>query len=126
MAKTATRSKQKAPKKASKAAAAGKKRKNAATVKAAPVAKSGANANGAADAIVGLLESPLVADILATGAAAALASITHHRLTRRREASSRQALKEAVKSAAAAMGARLSEEFEEILESAKKANAEAK
>ena len=74
----------------------------------------------ASDALVGLLESPLVADVLAAGAAAALASFTHHRLTRRRESNSRIALKDAAKAAAAAMGARLSEEFDEILESSKK------
>jgi len=73
----------------------------------------------ASDALVGLLESPLVADILAAGAAAALASFTQHRLTRRAEGNSKQALKGAAKAAAAAMGARLSEELDEILESAK-------
>jgi hypothetical protein len=75
----------------------------------------------ASDALVGLLESPLVADVLAAGAAAALASFTQHRLTRRRESNSKVALKDAAKAAAAAMGARLSEEFDEILESSKKA-----
>jgi hypothetical protein len=74
----------------------------------------------AGDALVGLLESPLVADVLAAGAAAALASFTHHRLTRRRDSNSKVALKDAAKAAATAMGARLSEEFDEILESAKK------
>jgi hypothetical protein len=74
----------------------------------------------ASDALVGLLESPLVADVLAAGAAAALASFTHHRLTRRRDSNSKVALKDAAKAAATAMGARLSEEFDEILESAKK------
>lgn len=73
----------------------------------------------ASDALVGLLESPLVADILAAGAAAALASFTHHRLTRRRESNSKQALKNAAKAAAAAMGARISEELDEILQTAK-------
>ena len=75
----------------------------------------------ASDALIGLIESPLVADVLAAGAAAALASFTHHRLTRRRDSNSRIALKDAAKAAATAMGARLSEEFDEILESAKKA-----
>jgi hypothetical protein len=74
----------------------------------------------ASDALAGLLESPLVADVLAAGAAAALASFTHHRLTRRRDSNSKVALKDAAKAAATAMGARLSEEFDEILESAKK------
>ena len=75
----------------------------------------------ASDALVGLLESPLVADVLAAGAAAALASFTHHRLTRRRGGSSKQALKDAAKAAATAMGARLSDEIDDILEASKKA-----
>jgi hypothetical protein len=75
----------------------------------------------ASDALVGLLESPLVADVLAAGAAAALASFTHHRLTRRRDGSSKQALKDAAKAAATAMGARLSDELDDILEASKKA-----
>ena len=75
----------------------------------------------ASDALVGLLESPLVADVLAAGAAAALASFTHHRLTRRRDGNSKQALKDAAKAAATAMGARLHDEFDEIVESSKRA-----
>jgi hypothetical protein len=75
----------------------------------------------AADALVGLLESPLVADVLAAGAGAALASFTHHRLTRRRDGNSKQALKDAAKAAATAMGARLHDEFDEIIERSKKA-----
>jgi hypothetical protein len=126
MAKTSTRAKQKAPKKAPKGASAGKKPKKVASANPAPEEETGSKGGGAADALVGLLESPLVADVLAAGAAAALASITHHRLTRRRQSSSKEALKDAAKSAAAAMGARLSEEFEEILESAKKVKPGAK
>jgi hypothetical protein len=79
------------------------------------------SAMSASDALVGLIESPLVADVLAAGAAAALASFTHHRLTRRRDSNSKVALKDAAKAAATAMGARLSEEFDEILESANRA-----
>jgi hypothetical protein len=73
----------------------------------------------ASDALVGLLESPLVADVLAAGAAAALASFTHHSLSRRKDGGSAKALKTAAKAAAAAMSARLTEEFDEILEAAK-------
>jgi hypothetical protein len=86
--------------------------------KSRPKAKT-ENTMSASDALVGLLESPLVADILAAGAAAALASFTHHSLSRRRESGSKQALKDAAKAAATAMGSRLSEELDEILESAK-------
>ena len=78
------------------------------------------------DALVGLLESPLVADVIAAGAAAALASFTHHRLTRRRDSNSKEALKDAAKAAAAAIGARLSDEWDEILESSKRSRREAK
>ena len=80
----------------------------------------------ASDALVGLLESPLVADVIAAGAAAALASFTHHRLTRRRDSNSKEALKDAAKAAAAAIGARLSDEWDEILESSKRSRHEAK
>ncbi len=78
----------------------------------------------ASDALAGLLESPLVADVLAAGAAAALASFTHHRLTRRRDSNSKQAVKNAARAAAVAMGVRLSEEWDEILESSKRAKRE--
>jgi hypothetical protein len=47
-------------------------------------------------------------------------------VSRRREGGSKQALKNAAKAAAAAMGARLSEEFDEILQSAKKSKREAR
>ena len=77
------------------------------------------NSKSAADALIGLLESPLVADILAAGAAAALAAFTASRASRRREGGSKQALKNAAKAAATAMRARLSEEIDDILESAK-------
>ena len=73
----------------------------------------------AADALTGFLESPLVADVLAAGAAAALASFTHHRLSKRSDGGSKQALKNAAKAAGTAMTARLSAEWDEILEAAK-------
>jgi hypothetical protein len=89
-------------------------------------AKSGQSIS-AADALVDLLESPLVADILAAGAAAALATMTAHGFSRRREGTSTsQALKRAGKAAAAAMGARISEELDEILASAKQAKRESR
>lgn len=119
-------------------------RRNTASAKAAPKRKSRASATtakparakgstgrkpesstSAADALVGLLESPLVADILAAGAAAALASFTQHSLSRRSEGGSAKALKNAAKAAGTAMATRISTEFEGILESAK-ANASKK
>lgn len=78
--------------------------------------------NGAADALVKLLESPLVAELLALGASAALASFTAQRFRSGDDGrSTRRALKAAVKSAGSAMGARLASEFDEIKKSAKKA-----
>ncbi len=79
----------------------------------------GQSSKSAADALIGLLESPLVADILAAGAAAALAAIAQRGLSRRQDGSSKAALKNAAKAAATAMGARISEELDEILASAK-------
>lgn len=78
------------------------------------------SSQSAADAIAGLLESPLVADVLAAGAAAAMASFTHHSLSRKAQGGSKQALKDAAKAAAAAMGARISTEFDEVMKNAEK------
>ena len=71
----------------------------------------------AADALVGLLESPLVAEVIAAGAAAALAAITQQALSKK--GGSKSAVKEAAKAAAAAMGTRLAAEFDEIMKCAK-------
>lgn len=72
------------------------------------------------DLVSELLESPLVADTLAAGAAAALAVFLQRGLSRREEeASSKQALKRAGKAAAAAMGQKLADEFDAILKKAK-------
>jgi hypothetical protein len=70
------------------------------------------------DALTALLESPLVAEIIAAGAAAGLAAMTQHALSRR-EGGARTALKQGVKAAATAMGTRLASELDEILKSAK-------
>lgn len=78
------------------------------------------------DALVKLLESPLVAELLALGASAALASFTAQRFRSGDDGrSTRRALKAAVKSAGTAMGARLATEVDEIKKSAKKAREEA-
>jgi hypothetical protein len=116
-AKRGTGRKSAAPRKAAPAKRASSKPKKT----PAPRRQKPESTISASDALVGLLESPLVADVLAAGAAAALASFTHHRLTRRRDGNSKQALKDAAKAAATAMGARLHDEFDEILESSKKA-----
>jgi hypothetical protein len=74
-------------------------------------------AKSAADALVGLLESPLVADILAAGAAAALAALAQRGLSRKK--GSKNALKAAATAAAAAIGERLVDEFHEIMAAGK-------
>ncbi len=92
---------------------------------------SGARASGnqptAADALLKLLESPLVADLLAVGATAALAAIAEHRSSRRSgsDAGAKRAVKEAGKAAAVAIGRRLSTEFEEIKKAGKARSAKA-
>ena len=81
--------------------------------------------NTAADALLKLLESPLVVDLLAVGATAALASLAEHRYSSRTEegAGAKRALKGAVTAAAAAMGRRIATEFDEIKKAAKASKA---
>lgn len=79
---------------------------------------------GASDALVKLLESPLVAELLAVGASAALATLAAQRLGRGDDGlGTRRALKGAVKAAANAMGTRIAAEFDEIKQSAAKTRA---
>ena len=67
------------------------------------------------DALIKLLQSPLVIELLTVGATAALAAITEQRSTRRQDGqASGKAMKAAGKAAAAAIGRRLASEFEEI------------
>ena len=93
--------------------------------KAAPALARPSSERSAADALVKLIESPLVADLLAVGATAALAAIAEQGFGRRTDEGRRstKALKAAGKAAAAAMGRRLSTEFEEIRKAADKAKA---
>ncbi|QIL02299.1 hypothetical protein G7078_05510 [Sphingomonas sinipercae] len=85
--------------------------------------------NGAADMLLKLLESPLVADLLAVGATAALAALTEHRYSARTGSGegrgAKRALKGAVTAAAAAMGRRIANEFDEIKSAAKSKRDEA-
>ncbi|HYI42863.1 MAG TPA: hypothetical protein VD768_04495 [Sphingomicrobium sp.] len=83
--------------------------------------------NSAADALLKLLESPLVADLLAVGATAALAALAEHRYSSRsgESAGAKRALKGAVTAAAAAMGRRIATEFDEIKKASKAKSAEA-
>ena len=79
-------------------------------------------ANTASDALLKLLESPLVADLLAVGATAALAALAEHRYSSRSgtaSAGAKRALKGAATAAAAAMGRRIATEFDEIKKASK-------
>jgi hypothetical protein len=119
MAKKATKSnKAKSAGRASKAKSAG--------LPAKTVSRKRADGDGfsASDAIKKLLESPLVAELLAVGATAALAALAEHRFGRGGEGSSRRtskAIKEAGKAAATAMGRRLGTEIDEIRSASKRA-----
>jgi hypothetical protein len=75
------------------------------------------------DALLKLLESPLVADLLAVGATAALSAVAESRFSRRDDGhKSSRTVKAAGKAAAAAIGRRLNEEFEAIRDAAKAAS----
>ena len=113
-------------KKASKAKSGGKASKAKSGVPAKAVSRRRSEGDGfsASDAIKKLLESPLVAELLAVGATAALAALAEHRFGRGGEGSSRRtskAIKEAGKAAAAAMGRRLGTEIDEIRSASKRA-----
>ena len=80
-------------------------------------------ASDAGDAVIKLLQSPLVADLVAVAATAALAALAEQRFgsesSRRKGAG--KAVKAAGVAAAAAIGRRLGEEFEEIKKASKPA-----
>ena len=104
------------------------KRGNKSATKA--VARVGSSAGGgsskesgfdAGDAFVKLLQSPLVAELVAVAATAALASLAEHGFTSGASRGKRagKAVKEAGKAAAAAVGRRLGTEMDEIRKAAK-------
>jgi hypothetical protein len=76
------------------------------------------------DALIKLLQSPLVIDMLAVGATAALAAITEQRSSRAQGAmdtrGSKKVLKAAGKAAATAVGRRIATEFDEIKAASKR------
>jgi hypothetical protein len=80
---------------------------------------------GVGDAFIKLLQSPLVAELVAVAATAALAALAEHGFTTGGEGSrgkrAGKAVKEAGKAAAAAVGRRLGTEIDEIRKSAKDA-----
>lgn len=116
MAKTATKAaKKKTPAKRASSRSKGSR------------SRSGSSSNTAADALLKLLESPLVADLLAVGATAALAALAEHRYSSRSGvgAGAKRALKGAVTAAASAMGRRIASEFDEIKKASKARSAKA-
>jgi hypothetical protein len=83
----------------------------------------------AGDAFIKLLQSPLVAELVAVAATAALASLAEHGFTTgggSRGKRAGKAVKEAGKAAAAAVGRRLNTEMDEIRKAATGAKAGAK
>lgn len=91
----------------------------------------GRGSDTAGEAFIKLLQSPLVAELVAVAATAALASLAEHGFSSSSGGGSRgkragKAVKEAGKAAAAAVGRRLSNEIEEIRAAAKESKAGAK
>ena len=81
------------------------------------------------EAFIKLLQSPLVAELMAVAATAALAALAEHGFTSGENARGKRAgkaVKEAGKAAAAAIGRRLANEFDEIREAAKQTRSSAK
>ena len=108
-------------------------RKKAVAVKSASKSEGGSSRTRSeesgfdpVDAFIKLLQSPLVVDLLAVGATAALAAITEHRSSRTQGAihNPKRAVKDAGKAAAAAIGRRLKTEFEEVRSASKRAGEE--
>ena len=77
--------------------------------------------SGVGDAFIHFLQSPLVADLLAVAATAALAALAEQRFGGQssRKKAAGKAVKAAGAAAAAAIGRRLSEEIEEIKKASK-------
>ncbi|HEY0629106.1 MAG TPA: hypothetical protein VGD23_07235 [Sphingomicrobium sp.] len=99
-----------------KTAAAPKAKKKSAKAKAAPVKvkKGGSKSKGSAvDALLKIADHPLVGELVAIGATAAVAAIAQQGLGKSKKGGSNKAVKEAGKAAAAAIGARLISEFAE-------------
>lgn len=85
--------------------------------------RSSSNQHDPVDALIKLLQSPLVIDLLAVGATAALAAITETRSSRAQGAvgNNKKTIKAAGKAAASAVGRRLATELDEIRAASKKA-----
>ncbi len=113
-----------------KAKAGGKARKSTAVKRLSSAPSGGSNGgNEIGDAFIKLLQSPLAAELVAVAATAALAALAEQGFTSRggdtKSKRAGKAVKEAGKAAAAAVGRRLSNEFDEIRKAAKGATAKA-
>lgn len=103
-----------------KPGAATRKPRKAVTAASGPRGRTGADDGGMGEAFIKLLQSPLVADLLAVAATAALAALAEHGFSSRGASGGTggrragRAVKEAGKAAAAAIGRRLGNEIEEI------------
>ena len=89
----------------------------------------GRSSDTTGEAFIKLLQSPLVAELVAVAATAALASLAEHGFSSSggsRGKRAGKAVKEAGKAAAAAVGRRLSNEIEEIRAAAKESKGGAK
>lgn len=111
MAKATTTKAAKPVKKVKKAVRAVKAVAKAAAPKADKKKKAGKKSKGAADALWKLAEHPMVAELLAIGATAAVAAIAEAGLDKGKKNVASKSVKQAGKAAAAAIGARLISEF---------------
>jgi hypothetical protein len=109
-------------KKATTKAGSAAKRPSKSRAVARPRSNAGSQ-DGIGDALIKLMQSPLVAELVAVAATAALASLAEHGFASggggSRGKRAGKAVKEAGKAAAAAIGRRIGNEFEEIRKAAK-------
>jgi hypothetical protein len=114
----------------SKAKSGGSSGTSVARVSASGGGSSGGNGFNPGEAFIKLLQSPLVAELVAVAATAALAALAEHGFTSGGDATrgkrAGKAVKEAGKAAAAAVGRRLSTEMDEIRKAATDSKAGAK
>ena len=106
-----------APVKAKKDKSSGKSAKKAAKVEKIEK-KASTKERGGLDGLAKLVDHPLVADLLAAGAIAAVAAIAEHQLGAGKGQSSSKMVKSVGKAAAAAMGKKLMGDFGAIGEAA--------
>jgi hypothetical protein len=105
-----------------KSSAKGKSEKKSGTTVARRSSGGSRSQESMGEALIKLLQSPLVAELVAVAATAALASLAEHGFTSREGSRGKRAgmaVKEAGTAAAAAVGRRLGTEIDEIRKSAK-------